>query len=209
MWDGIFLPAPESLPAARRNKKGSQLLGSSSFSIRRVVTVQALEEHYELLVAATTEYRRLANMLMRQLARQLDVNLSEFFETYDWHRHEQIGRLRGEDAKGDQWSYFFHGIDCGFQNIQTGVTVEARLGFGPLNGDDFGVFDAGFFLDFINDNARVDSTYRPLATLLCDWYENARRALEFLAQRGLLRYVTSEAVLGGGWIVEPGTQETR
>ncbi|MGC4045533.1 MAG: hypothetical protein QM758_17210 [Armatimonas sp.] len=206
--DSAFLPDQNALPAARRNKEGSQLVGHSRFSMRRVVTNQALEEHLDLLVLATTEYRRRANALMRRLARQLEVEPSEFSATIDWHRHEQVGRLHGEDWEGDQWGYFFHGIDCGFQNIRTGVTIEARLSFGPLSGDDFGVFDPGFFLKFINDSARVDSVYRPLAALLSDYWENARLALEFLTRHGVLRYMTSEATFGGGWVVDSDAQGT-
>lgn len=90
---------------------------------------------------------------------------------------------------------------CAFTSRTTGVTVEARLGYGPVCGEDFGVFDPGFFMWFINSNIPHGPEYLPLAEMLRDWYENACRAMEFLERRGVLRRVSSEAMSARGWVM--------
>ena len=182
VWDGLFLPTE----------------GKARFCIRRVVTDQALEDHLDLLTAAATEYQTLANALLRRLANQLDIDVSAFAAGDSWHRHKQTGRLQPpeEDVESDgQWVYFFHGQDCSFTNLATKVTVEARLGYGPECGEDFGVFDPGFFMAFVESTTPHRSDYLPIADLLRDWSENARLALLFMESRGTLRHVSH------GWVL--------
>jgi hypothetical protein len=213
VWDSNFLPDERWLAAARRNgvdldAEGTRIPGMSRFSVRRFVTGEAIEEHLGLLVAATGEYRALANALMRRLAAQLGVDVREFAAQH-WRKlaPQKGGRL--DDGRGEVWDYFFHGVDCAFTRAGTGVTVEARLGCGPLCGDDFGVLHPWFFLHFVNTAAATDRPeYLPLARALRDWDGNARRALEFMERRGLLRRVQSDSVIARGWVVAEGGDPT-
>ena len=203
VWDSGFLPDDVSLPAARRNAEGTTLTGFARVSIRRVITDQAIEAHLDLLLSAATEYGSLTNSLMARLANQLGVSLSEFSANELWHPHEQRGRLRKEVAVSmtEEWSYFFHGVDCLFESKVTGVTVEARLGFGAEGEHNFGVLDPWFFLQFLNTSSKVNAEYSLLLELLRDWRENALRAFEYMEQRGLLRSVSSAHDIGRGWVV--------
>ena len=203
VWDGGFLPDEASLPAARRNAVGTVITGMARFSARRVVTERSLQQNLELLTSAAAEYRTLANALMRRLAWQLKVDVAEFAAHYSWHSHKQDGWLRkhvGDADTDGEWRYFFHGVDCAFTNRTTEVTVEARLGYGSVCGEDFGVFDAGFFLWFINSNISHRPEYLPLAEMLRDWWDNARLALEFMERHSVLRRISSDAVIGRGWV---------
>jgi len=186
VWDSGFLPDVPSLAVAKHKKPGSQIAGLARFSIRRVVTDQVLNDHLDLLTSATTEYGAMANALIRRLARQLKIDVSRLAAHTTWHDQEQKGRLRKQDGSADsdgEWTYFFHGEHCAFISVTTNITVEARLGCG----DDFGVFDPGFLLSFINSSAPHRPDYLPIAEILRDWWENARLALEFMQKRGVLR----------------------
>ncbi|MGV3616296.1 MAG: DUF6896 domain-containing protein [Fimbriimonas sp.] len=201
VWDSGFRPHDPLLLVTKRREPGSHLDGVARVTIRRVITEAAFEVRLDGLTAAAEEYRALTNVLMRRLARQLGVDVSEFAADADWHRHEQIGQI---PDSGGAWDYFFHGCDCAFRSVATGVTVEARLGYARFCGGDFGVYDPGFFMEFVNSSVSARPEYLPVAQLLQDWYENARRALEFLERHGVLRRLASEAGIGGGWVIARG-----
>lgn len=196
VWDGGFLPDEASLPEARRNQPGTLLTGTVRFSMRRKVTEQDLASQFALLVSAAEEYRTLANALMRQLADHLGADLAAFAtEPYGWHRHFQSGQMA-------EWNYFFHGGDCAFGNRTTGICVEAGLG----RGDDFGTFDPGFFLRFVNSNP----AYRPLAETLRDGWDNARFALEFLEREEIVERPNPESEHARRWtMVSSGAKHER
>lgn len=188
VWDCGFLPDEASPPVARW-RDGTVLTGMAGFGIRRPVTEQALEEN---------------------LARQLKVDVSEFAENCSWHGYKRDGLLQkqaGDEDTDGEWGYFFHGYDCAFTSRATGVTVEARLGYGPACGEDFGVLDPWFFLGFINSDVHHNPEYLILAEMLRDWGENARLAVEFMERRGVLRRVSSEAVTWRGWVLAGNTSD--
>lgn len=202
LWDSGFLPDEASLPAARQKVVRSLISGMARFSVRRRVTERVFEDHLDLLARAASEYRDLANVSMRRLARHLQTDVGEFAADAMWHRHEQIGRFATEED--GEWAYFFHGQDCAFTSRDTGITVEARLGYGAACGEDFGVFDPAFFLGFVKGTLRSRSDYEPIVDVLHDGWNDT---LEFMERRGILRRVSSEALFGGGWVlVGDGTE---
>lgn len=198
VWDGNFLPDQDSLPAAHRNEPGSVLSGTSRFSIRRLIPEKVLERHLESLTSAAREYRTWANELMRHLAAHLGVEVGEFAASWEWHNHEQIGSFQIGEEK---WDYFFHGEDCAFANRSIGIMVEARLGFGPLCGEEFGVFDPWFFFKFMRSTLVQRSDYREIVETLDDCWDHAREALEFMERRHVLRLVSTEDKMWGGWVL--------
>jgi len=202
VWDSGFLPNQASLAAAKHKTAACQIAGLARFSIRKVVTDQALEDHLDLLTSAATEYRDIANALMHRLAGQLSVDVTRFAAQTLWHDQEQSGRLQPEEGDGE-WRYFFHGVDCAFTSLTTGLTVEARLGYG----ENFGVFDPGFFMNFIHSSLPHRPDYQPIANILRDWWENARLALEFMERRGVLLLVHMGGEVGRGWVIASATTE--
>lgn len=201
VWDSGFLPDEGFLPAARRNEVGSRIAGIMRLSTRRIVTEQALEDHLPLLTSAAVEYRALANALMRRLARQLGTDADEFAVDISWHRHEQIGRL-SDDIDGE-WDYFFHGVDCAFRSLDSGVVVEARLGCGA----DFGVFDPWFYIKFMKTTLPHRKEYLPILEILRDWWDNGKRAFEYMERRGVLRHLGSGPLDAFGWVMVSDVDE--
>ncbi len=203
VWDHEFLPDQPFLHGERRDVEGSTLSGLSGLSIRRVIAEQAVEAHLDLLLSAATQYGALTNSLMARLAQQLGVDVSDFAADEFRHARSQMGPLSGHTVPcaGEEWACFFHGVDCLFTSTTTGVAVEARLGFGAACGNDFGTLDPGFFLHFLNTSSTVNAQYSLLTELLRDWWENARRTLEYMEQRGLLRRVSSAHDIGRGWVI--------
>jgi len=212
VWEGRFVPNTALLAAAKDNAAGSQLDGVVPLCIRKVVSETSLEDRLDLLISVAFDYRELANALMHLLAQQLNVDVSRFAAKGSWHDLDQSGQLRkqeGSAAPDGEWSYFFHGQDCAFRSLSTGRTVEARLGFGPICGDDFGVFDPGFFLGFINSSLASRYEYQPIADLLCDWWENARLALELMEDRGVLRRVSRRVEDQLSWVMNRDAADSR
>lgn len=198
--DSPFIPDETSLPAARRNAEGSILTGMSRFGIRRFVTTEAILDHRDLFLWAIARYDALATTLMHRLSTQLGADVSEFAASEYWHAYEQTGLLSpvSNGSADDTWHYFFHGSDCMFTNAKTGVTVEARLGFGADCGNHFGILDPGFFQCFLETSAVASDEFVPLVNFLPQW-SDALRSLEVLEQQGLLRRVISADELAGGW----------
>lgn len=192
MWDGGFIPDEDWL-ALRQYEPGSAILGTARIGIRRVISEQAVEAHLEELTSAAREYRTFANDLMHRLAQQVGAEVREFADDYSWHRHEQIGQLKGEDP----WRYFFHGIDCAFVNLASGITIEARLGCG----EDFGVLDPWFFLKFLRSTLFRGDAYRKSVDLLRNYEENVRRALEAMERRRIVVRLPADGALEPGWVL--------
>ena len=62
--------------------------------------------------------------LLPGLAKKLGVNAREVFYVWAGRKCEQRGVLEGEE-----WSYFFHGLECDLKNLHDGRFL--RIDFGP------------------------------------------------------------------------------
>lgn len=165
------------------------------FSTRRNMTQKAIEQNVDLCLLAVADYEETINALMPRLAKQLGVDISEFSDTTrgreSWWHEEQVGILRvtsDDPAGAEEWRWFFHGHDCAFGGMQSGVSVEACLGFGSVCGNNFAALDTGFFLEFLKTNER----FTLVADTLRDDYRDTNRLLDYMEQQGLLKRVQLE-----------------
>ncbi len=174
------------------------------FSTRRNMPQQSIEDNLDLFLLAAVRYEEVVNPLMERMAKHLNVDVSDFtncakWDNAWWTRGTQSGLLSigANDPPGTQeWRWFFHGFDCQFNCEALWTTVEARMGFGPEGGTNFGVLDPGFFLRFIN-SAESDSN---LPDVLRDSASDTHCILERMEQVGFLRRVKL-AVIGAGWVL--------
>ena len=176
-------------PARKKPFEAGEIVEAwGRFSTRRNMTKKAIDENVDLFLMAAAKYEEVTNPLMTRLAWQLCVDVATFSFDESWHKHHQWGRLRRSRRESSaQWRYFFHGVDCMFTNTKSGVCVEARLGFGAECGDNFGILDPGFFLEFLKHT----TGFTLLADVLRDDWSDTRRALEYLEHLRLMRRVKS------------------
>lgn len=90
---------------------------------------------------------------------------------------EQKGALDAD------WSYFFHGFQCGFTH-RNGQLLDIEFGFR----DEFGVLDAAFWLYFLQTPPR----YSSLADWLALGYADAKRVMDVLCEAKFLTEIAGE-----------------
>jgi hypothetical protein len=151
--------------------------GAARISVVQVISEADVLAHAEMLLEAAREFRRLATDLMQRLASKLGVPVTEFTD-HDW---EEITGPELSDQRGrldDEWSYYFHGLECCFKSDRTGQWLDVLLHYES----EFGVLDPWFFYHFLNTTPR----YRKLARLFVERNDDPARALELLEAHGRL-----------------------
>ena len=168
--------AIEAALSGYRVSAGTPILGYDAIHFERVLERQAILDRAPELIETAREFRRLATELSRQLAGKLGIEPTVFSQCGRMlpasFKREQRGNL------GDDWSYCFHGFQCGFRHRQNGQDVDVEFGFR----DEFGVLDAAFWLRFLQTTPR----YFHLADWLTLGYADAKRMMDVLIDEGLL-----------------------
>ncbi len=129
-------------------------------------------------------FRQDANFLMTELLKDFgyDVESNDVFskEMYA-HKYNNKGIFR------EDWTYYFHGAHCKFENLQTGQIVELRY----TTKTEFGFLDGFFFYNYMLTTNR----FKELAAWFLD-YLNVYRAIEILEQEGVLVRITNDYIDG-------------
>jgi hypothetical protein len=141
--------------------------GTECITIKKVIRREDVLTNTAEFVAALRLFRRTASALAVRLAQRLGVAPDRLLDLdRQRDRAEGLGRLDGG------WAYHFHGLECCFENRESGQAVEVRLGFG----DEFGVLDPYFFGRFVKSTPGL----APLARLIQDDFHDAARVLDVL-----------------------------
>jgi hypothetical protein len=83
----------------------------------------------------------------------------------------------------ENWSYFFHGNECRFKNIETGHTIEVMLKFE----DQYGAIDPYFLGKYIKTNPKyVDFD-------ISDEFNCGLKIIRFLQKRNMLLNIENHA----------------
>jgi hypothetical protein len=135
-----------------------------------------IENELRILECAKA-FRQDANALMEELSKDFNFSLAstEIFpkEVY-YHKYNNKGTFRNE------WTYYFHGSECRFDNLKTGQVIEFIIMAKP----EFGFLD-GYF--FYNCMATTDG-FKDVA----EWFVNSTNvwtAIEILAGKGSLKRI--------------------
>jgi hypothetical protein len=143
------------------------------------MTSQDIIKNKEIILQCAKAFREDANNLMNELSKDFEFSLdsSELFapEVYA-HKQNNKGIFRYE------WTYYFHGAECRFDNINTGQIVEMIITTKP----EFGFIDGYFFYNYMASTERFKA--------LASWFENhtnVSNAIEVLANEKVLTRVST------------------
>jgi hypothetical protein len=141
------------------------------------MTSKEILKNKEIILECAKAFREDANNLMTELSKDYKFSLesSELFapEVYA-HKHNNKGIFRNE------WTYYFHGAECRFDNINTGQIVEIII----IAKSEFVFLDGYFFYNYMASTER----FKKLAT----WFENNTnvwKAIEILVDEMVLTRV--------------------
>ena len=140
--------------------------------------IDIIKKQSEILECAKT-FRYYANLLMRELSKDFDFNIESAellpIEMYS-HKYNSKGVFRGD------WTYYFHGAECRFDNLRSGQVVEVIITTRP----EFGFLDGYFFYNYM----LTTDKFKSLATWFTG-YVNVWKALDILEEEGILTKVAS------------------
>lgn len=126
------------------------------------------------IVECAKSFRKDANNLMNGLVRDFNFSLNATDtlprEIYG-HKYNNKGIFR------EDWTYYFHGAECRFDNLRTGQVVELIY----ITKPEFGFLDGNFLYNYMT----TTSKFRNLANWFGD-HENVWTAIELLADKGSL-----------------------
>lgn len=136
----------------------------------------------KVIIDCAKAFRYDANNLMNELASEFNFSLeaTELFpkEIYN-HKFKNKGDFRQE------WTYYFHGAECRFDNFLTGQVVELIY----ITKPEFGFLDGYFFHNYMVTTGK----FKNLAGWFGD-YKNVWIAIELLADKGALTRDTSQII---------------
>lgn len=167
-------------------------LGFDSVYFTRVLSREEILANADELMESAREFRVLATQLCAQLAALIGISTRELAA----HAQYQLpqNRIEQRGSLNDEWSYCFHGFQCGFTHKESGQSLDVEFGFG----DEFGVLDAWFWLRFLQTTPR----YALLGRWLALGYGDAKTMLDSLYEAGYLFEITGflhHAEVEGGW----------
>jgi hypothetical protein len=131
------------------------------------------------IVEAAKSFRQDANSIMQALAKDLNFSLgtNEFPREVYAHKYNNKGVFRND------WTYYFHGSECRFDNLQTGQIIELIY----ITRPEFGFLDGYFFYNYMVTTDKFKA--------LADWFDgylNVWKAIDLLADKGVLKRIPSE-----------------
>jgi hypothetical protein len=143
------------------------------------MTSEDIIKNKEIILECAKAFREDANNLMIELSKDFNFSLgaTETFarEVYA-HKYNNKGIFRKE------WTYYFHGAECRFENINTGQIVEMII----ITKPEFGFLDGYFFYNYMASTEKFKE--------LASWFENHTNvweAVRILADEKILTRVPS------------------
>jgi hypothetical protein len=127
------------------------------------------------IVECAKSFRNEANELVHSLAKEFNFSLDAdtvIPHSIYLHKYNNKGLFRNE------WSYYFHGAECRFENIVNGQVIEIIY----ITKPEFGYLDSYFFYSYMQSTNK----YKNLAI----WFGNplnVSSAIEILADKKFLR----------------------
>jgi hypothetical protein len=139
------------------------------------MNTQRILEFKEAIYDCAKEFRRDANCMMAQLASDFNFEIkpSISFPKEVYRHYNNKGTFRGE------WSFYFHGSHCRFENLTTGQVLEILFTHSP----EFGYINPFFFLVYV----KTTEKHRWLEEVLNE--ENVHLSIELLAKEGVLSII--------------------
>ena len=167
--------------------------------VARILDETTILRHARQVTDAARDFERVAKERGLALAAHLEVDATDMialgrFMRPEFSAERQIGELAGG------WRYFFHGIECGFSNQQSGQRLEIVFGYE----NQWGVLDASFFEEFVKSTP----AHHAVAALFQSRFADAQRTLEVLEAKGyFVRVSPSPRSFGQreGLVVAPST----
>lgn len=130
---------------------------------------ETLEKHFSRIISAVFSYYFKSLQLVYYLCEKMGY--PEEKVSGEWRTRIADDQITG--VLNDEWDYFFHGMQCRFDNIKTGQVVDAQLkNYGYLPD----MLDPGFFLKYVNTTEK----YADVAAFFNDDYENAHMVIHTL-----------------------------
>lgn len=144
-------------------------------TVYRIFSESDVAEYGAAIANAAQEFRDMATQLINRIAERFQMPL---LGLSDWPSFvsKSIGNM------DDDWSFYFHGCNCVFENRFSHQVVDVLLDFG----DEFGVLDPFTFPRFIQTTPR----FSHLSPILSDSGSTAR-ALNLMEHHQLLRKIPS------------------
>lgn len=146
------------------------------------LTPKEILDNKAAIVECAQAFRYDANRLMKELSEEFNFSLEAealFSKEVYGHKYNNKGLLRKE------WTYFFHGAECRFDNLNTGQIVELIY----ITKPEFGFLDGFFFFNYMETTDR----FKNLASWFKD-YLNVRASMDVLADEGFLVRDTSVGI---------------
>jgi hypothetical protein len=143
------------------------------------MSLEDIIDKKEIILECVKAFREDANNLMTQLSKDYNFSLEpeeSFSREVYAHKYNNKGVFRNE------WTYYFHGSECKFDNIITGQIVEIIIIAKP----EFGFLDGYFFYNYMATTERFKK--------LANWFENHTNvwdAIRILADENILTTIPS------------------
>lgn len=164
---------------------GGSNVSITCVTVYRIFCDSDVAEYGAAIARAAQEFRDTATRLANRIAEHFQMPL---LGLSDWPSF--ISGSMG--SIGDDWSFYFHGCNCVFENQLSHQVVDVLLDFG----DEFGVLYPFTFPRFIQTTPR----FSHLSTLLSDSGSTAR-ALNLMEHHQLLRRIPSVRSRGSSGLV--------
>lgn len=138
-----------------------------------MITSSIIKNQAQIFECAKS-FRQDANQIMKELSTEYNFSL-EATETFprEIYRH----KYNNKGIFKNEWIYFFHGVECRFDNMHTGQIIELIYSTKP----EFGFLDGYFFFNYMATTER----FKQLAKWFGD-YMNVWTAMDVLADAGIL-----------------------
>ena len=144
-----------------------------------------LFEYKEALYECAKTFRHDANFMMSQLAAEYNFEIKKGIsfprEIYKHYNNKVIFR--------NEWSFFFHGGNCRFDNLNTGQILDIKF----TNSPEFGHIDPYFFFLYMTTTDK----FKGLEKVVTE--DNIMEAVNMLLAEGLL--IQKEDPFGGNLIL--------
>jgi hypothetical protein len=143
------------------------------------MSLEDIIDKKEIILECAKAFRKDANNLMTQLSKDYNFSLEpeeSFAQEVYAHKYNNKGLFRNE------WTYYFHGSECRFDNIITGQIVEMII----ITKPEFGFLDGYFFYNYMASTEKFKE--------LASWFENHTNvweAVRILADEKILTRVPS------------------
>ena len=145
----------------------------SQITISKLITDEEIEINKLFFERCAKDYRTLSTDLISRLIDQLKLSVDYEFPLMYFN---PLKNTKQEWGHMDDWRYYLHGFDCGFENTKTKQKIEVPLTFGA----EFGRLDPYFFSIFIKSTKE----YAPLPVAIYDDFQDGTRINEKMVNLG-------------------------